>query len=184
MKLKNHFLNYKEKFMLFYKKNKKIFFISISCIICVIFLFISSLGSLNKNKKTSSSVSNSGGSVTAYADSIENKIVSIISKIDEVKNVNVFVMVESTPIYNFLTEKKEHTITNSSGSTTEITTTVVFEKNGSSNSPVIVQTIMPKITGVLIITNKINIATKLSIIKSISIVLNIDESCISLLQES
>ena len=66
-------------------------------------------------------------------------------------------------------EKKETTITNSEGTKTELTTTVVFEKNGSISTPVVITTLMPKVKGVLIITNKINASTKISIINSISV---------------
>ena len=63
------------------------------------------------------------------------------------------------------------------------TETVVFEKNGSSSNPIVVATIAPKISGVLIVVNKIQASTKLSIINSVSIVLNVPESCITILQE-
>ena len=166
-----------------YKKNKNLFFASVICFVMIVFLSVSSLSSLKTKKQDNISI-DSSVSITEYAEKIEKKISGIVSKIDKVKSVSAFVMVEATPKIDYLTEKKETTITNEDGSKTEITTTVVFEKNGSSNKPVVVATIMPKITGVLIITNKINSSTKLSIINSLSIVLNIEESCISILQES
>ena len=52
----------------------------------------------------------------------------------------------------------------------------------SSLNPEIVKLVNNK--RVLIVLNKISASTKLSIINSISVVLNIDASCISILQES
>lgn len=181
MKSKIKLSSVKQQIIDLYKNNKKMFFASIICVVIIIFLCISSIQTVRKKGTTLKQEQNIV-SVTEFAENVEKKITSIVSKIDSVKSVSAFVMVEATPKIEYLTEKKETTITNADGSKTEITTTVVFEKNGSSTKPVIITTIMPKITGVLIITNKINSSTKLSIINSISIVLNIDESCISILQ--
>lgn len=183
MKNKFSFSKLKQGLTSFYKKNKNLFFACLICCIGIVFLFVSSLSSLNK-KSNNKTKATSSISITEYADNIEKKLVNIISSLSSVKNASAFVMVESTPTISYLTEKNETTITDDNGAKTEITTTVVFEKNGSISTPVVVTTLMPKITGVLIITNKINASTKLSIINSISIVLNVDESCISLLQES
>lgn len=179
-----NFSNLKEKFSAFYKNNKKMFFAVVVCFFMIICLTVSSFSSLVKNKKDTKNTSNGTDiSITSYAEAVEEKLVNIISKLESITTIDVFVMVDASPTTTYLTEKKETTVTNSSGSTSEISTTVVFEKNGSISTPIVVTTIMPKITGVLIVTNKINSSTKLSIINSISVVLNIDESCISLLQE-
>ena len=92
-------------------------------------------------------------------------------------------MVDSTPKIEYLTEKSEEISGDSANKNSVVSESVVFEKNGSISTPVVVTTIMPKVTGVLIVTNQINNSTKLSIISSVSTVLNIDKSCISLLQE-
>jgi len=183
MKNNSKFSIIKDKICSFYKKDKKNFIIIIVCFVLIIGIFASSLFKGN-NKKNITEEKRENISVTQYAENVENKLIGIISKLDTVTNVDVFVMVEATPEVNYLTEKKETIVKNDSGTTSEITTTVVFEKNGSIHTPVVVTTIMPKITGVLIVTNKINVSTKLLIKNSISTVLNIDESCISLLQES
>lgn len=182
MKKFMRFSEIKDKICTFYSKNKKMFFACIICFGLIIVLFVSSLTGLAKNKK-SKQEKKQEVSVTSYATSVEEKLASIISKLDTISNVEVFVMVEATPTITYLTERKETTVTNSAGTTSEISTTVVFEKNGSISTPIVVTTIMPKVTGVLIVTNKIDYTTKLSIINSISIVLNVDESRISLLQE-
>lgn len=177
------FSKLKEKICVFYKKNKKIFFACVFCFALIIALCFSSISSLSKTTKKKSNSSKESMSVTEYATAVEEKLKNLISKLDCISSIDVFVMVEASPTVTYLTEKKESTVTNSAGTTSEITTTVVFEKNGSVSTPIVVTTIMPKVTGVLIVTNKINSSTKLSIVNSISMVLNIDESCISILQE-
>ncbi|MBQ8425199.1 MAG: hypothetical protein IJX17_04190 [Clostridia bacterium] len=182
MKKNNVFSRLKDNICTFFKKDKKSFIMLLICFTGIIVLFISSV--FNGKNKRAEVNKETVVSVTSYAEKIENKIISIISKMDSVTKVDAFVMIEATPEITFLTEKKETTITNEKGSTSEITTTVVFEKNGSVQTPVVITTIMPKITGVMIVTNKIDVSTKLLIKNSLSVVLNIDESCISLLQEN
>ena len=183
MKLKAYFLKIKDTICSFYKKNKKLF---ISCVICLIIMDALVISTFSDLKKTKSNTTKSDTtvSVSDFASEVETKLTNLILKLDNISSVSVFVMVDSTPTVTYLTESTEKTETKDGSSISETTTTVVFEKNGSISSPIVVTTIMPKVTGVLIVTNKINASTKLSIINSVSIVLNIDESCISLLQES
>ena len=60
---------------------------------------------------------------------------------------------------------------------------VVYEKNGSNSSAIVVSKTMPKIVGVWIVINEVSPSTKLAITNSICSVLNIDASSISILQE-
>ena len=101
-----------------------------------------------------------------------------------VSKVKVFVMIESSSMSEYLTEKEVVEIENSGGKTTTTKTVVVYQKDGSKSSPVQVSVMPPKISGVLIFLNKIDASTKLSITNAIACVLNIDASCISILQDS
>lgn len=183
MKKNKLFMSLKEKICVFYRKNKKIFFSCVACFIVLIGLIFSSFTDLSKKSKSKKTESSSI-SITNYASEIETKLKNMISNLKDVSSVSIFVMVESTPNIKYLTETNEKTEIKDGNSVSEITTTVVFEKNGSISTPVVVTTLMPKVTGVLIVVNKINASTKLAIINSISVVLNIEESCISILQES
>ena len=60
---------------------------------------------------------------------------------------------------------------------------VVYDKNGSSQSPILVSTDYPKVVGVLVVLNKVSPSIKLSIQNSISGVLNIDADSIFILQD-
>lgn len=177
--------NIKNKFCTFYKKDKKIFFAIIICFVIFIGLLFSIFSDIgSKSSKTKTSTSSKTSEVTNYASLVESKLEELILKLDSVKTVSVLVMVDSSPKVTYLTETTEKNEQKENNTISEISTTVVFEKNGSVSTPIVVTTINPKITGVLIVTNKISTSTKLSIINSVSIVLNIDETCISLLQES
>ena len=182
MKLNEFFLKIKDK-MLISTKNKKMTKIVISFLflLIVICLFLPSFSLTKKEEQKSD---DKVISISEYSSSIENKLSQMLNSLDEISKVSVMVMVESTPKIEYLTEFEESTQTNEKGELTTKSSTVVFSKDGSVSTPITITTIMPKVCGVLIITNKINPATKLNIIKSVSIVLNIDESSISILQES
>ncbi len=172
----------KEKFKSFNNgKNHKSLFLIIGLIVGVVLLVISFImpqkNKTIKNEKVEISVSD-------YSMSIESKLEQMLLEINEVTSASVMVMVESSPKIEYLTEKEEEIKTDDKGSSSVISTTVVFEKNGSVNTPIVVTTLMPKVTGVFIVLNKISSSTKISIINSISIVLNIESKCISILQES
>ena len=166
-----------------FKKNKKLFFLTIALIFIMLAIFVSTFfTSKNSSSKKNTSVSTG---VLDYTNSVENKLESMLLSLTGVSSASVFVMVEATPTITYLTETEEVTTTNASGSsTTTKTTTVVFEKDGSISTPITVTTILPKVTGVMVVLNKVSPSTKLNITNAIATVLNIDVSCISILQES
>lgn len=167
-----------------FKKNKKIFFLTIILIVVLLAVFGSTFFT-QKSESNSESKTNSSAGILDYTANVESKLKSILLSLENISSASVFVMVDSTPTVTYLTETEEVTTTNSSGATTTTkTTTVVFEKDGSISTPVTVTTILPKITGVLVVLNKIDASTKLNITNAIATVLNIDVSCISILQES
>ena len=156
-------------------------FLIILLIGVIVFYFVISTNSnLKNNNRTDEKVE---VTTSDYADSIEKKLESMLIKIDEINSVSIMVLVESTPKIEYLTESKIEQSSDEKGSSSTTSTTVVFQKDGSVSTPVVVTTIMPKISGVLIVVNQISASTKLSIINSICVVLNIEESCISILQE-
>lgn len=177
------FLNkIKDKFKNINVKGKKLIFIAVAAIFVMVAICISALSS-NKKTKTEGETSTQF-SVSSYASSIEKKLESMLINMEQISKVSAFVMVEASPEVEYLTETEESTTTNNSGSsTTTKSTKPVFEKNGSVSSAVVVSTKLPKILGVMILVNSITTATKINIISSVSVVLNIDESRISILQE-
>lgn len=181
MQKNNFFKNLKEKFSGLGKKGKRLFFVAMAAIVIMLIIFVSAL---IPKSKSSSQPSQASVSVTDYAKNLETKLEQMLLSTSAVTKASVFVVVDSTPKVEYLTDTEQTTSTNSSGnSTTTSSTTAVFEKNGSMSTPVVVQTIMPKVVGVLIVTNKISASTKYNIISAVSVVLNIDSERISILQE-
>ena len=182
MKKFNFIEKFKNNLKNLFLTNKKLFFTSVFAVValvCVaVFSFVSDKKTTEVKDKNISEIS-----ISDYSQKIENKIIDMLSKIDEVKSVSAFVMVDSTPLVKYLTEVEETQTPSDKGTHVSKTETVVFEKNGSSSTPIVVATSAPKISGVLIVVNKIQASTKLSIINSVSIVLNVPESCITILQE-
>lgn len=173
-----------EKIKGFYDKNKKLFIVMVVLILIGIALVFSTLSSLLKPKEKTAATKPQV-QITEYAAQIENKLESMLLQLDGITSASAFVMVDATPKIEYLIETQENTTTNESGVVTSSkSTTVVFEKNGSISTPVVVTTIMPKITGVLVIVNKIDPLLKNSIIRALTAVLNVNESCINILQES
>lgn len=177
MKIIKYYKKIKEKLQLLFNKNKKLFFATVICIILIVVVLFFPTG------KSESSIENKdfyvSENVSSYCELIENKIERMLKSIAAISSADVMVMAESSPKYVYLTQT-ETTVSGENSTTKE---EIIYEKNGSSQSPVLVSTIYPKITGVLITINKIDSSTKLSIQNAISGVLNIDSSCIFILQD-
>ena len=176
------FIKIKQFFVKFYNTNKRLFFVFVGLIVVVISGFCFNF--FNQNKKTTKiSNINQSDEISDYAGFVESKIEKVLKSLDAVKKVNVFVVVESSKVDKFLTEIETSKTTNGGTETETKKESIVFQKDGSTSSPVVVETVNPKITGVLICINKIDASTKVSILNSLSTVLNIDSSCISILQD-
>lgn len=174
-------LNLKNKMSSLFSNKKKSILICIIVAVIVIYLLF-----FNFNDSTQKIINENDLekiSISSYSDNVEDKLESMLLSVDEISSVSVMVMVESTPKIEYLTELENVTETNDKGSSSTSSTTVVFEKDGSVSTPVVITTFMPKVTGVFIVTNNISASTKISIINSISVVLNVDSSCISILQK-
>ena len=182
-KISLYFAKIKDFIVNAYKTNRKLFFVCVSLFFVVI-ASICVYFSQGKNLKNNDSKTSLNVLVDDYASMVEQKIESILLGLKSVSKVDVFVMVDSSEIANYLTEKEVVEVTGSAGTTTTTTTTVVYQKDGSKSTPILVSTTPPKIVGVLIFLNKIDASTKLSISNAVADVLNIDASCISILQDS
>ena len=172
----------KEKLSFFNKYNKKmriLFLTIILFLIIILYFFISK----NVIKTTSTQNQIITTSKNDYSSYVETKLQNIIQNMLTVKTVSVFVMTNGSAVDNYLFENEK--VNNNSQSNSNITekNEIVYQKNGSTNQPVKISTSYPEITGVLIYINKIDAITKNNIQKAISTVLNIDISCIYILQE-
>ncbi len=180
MKKVTIFTKTKEYFVNLYSKNKKMFFAVIAVVVLILVSVPSMFFVKDKQVKETESDKKTTISYDSYASGLETKIEALLNNLNSISNVEAFVMLESSPIKHYLMELEK---SQNSASGEVIKETIVFEKDGSSTKPVETYVEMPKIAGVLIVVNKIDASTKLAIINSLSVVLNVDSSCISILQE-
>lgn len=175
-------VGFKEKFKNLFSDKKKSFIFVFVAIVVVGVLLVSSYFETDSSKKQIENESDF--SILEYSNNIEKKLQAMILSVEEIESASVMVMVESTPKISYLTEGEETIETDEKGSSSTKSTTVVFEKNGSVYAPIVVTTLMPKVTGVLIVVNNISASTKHSLLNSVAVVLNIDVSSISILQKN
>lgn len=181
MKLKNLILFLKTKAGGLFKNKKAVFVLLIVILVFIVLVMPSGKSKTNLNKNESVNLSKE--SSFNYELELEEKIRKMLLAIAEVKNASVMVVCDETEKVEYLKNTSE-TISGSGESSSQTKTEeVVYEKNGSNNTPIIITTYKPKVVGVWIIVTEISPSTKLAIIKSIASVLNINESCISILQE-
>ena len=106
MKKFNFIEKFKNNLKNLFLTNKKLFFTSVFAVValvCVaVFSFVSDKKTTEVKDKNISEIS-----ISDYSQKIENKIIDMLSKIDEVKSVSAFVMVDSTPVVKYLTEVEE-----------------------------------------------------------------------------
>ncbi|MBQ8451438.1 MAG: hypothetical protein IJ538_01510 [Clostridia bacterium] len=179
---KNVFIKIFDKIKIFFSqflKNKKLVRLLIVCLALIIVGIFASVFLKKEDKKVEKSVFDG-----SYVENLELKIQTMLLKLDGVSDVSVLILTDSSKIQEFLFETDESTETKNDSTVSSKKNNVVIRKNGSLQEPVVVSTKNPKITGALIVLNKISPQLKISIINSISVVLNLDSSCISILQES
>ena len=183
MKIKDFFSIFKTKLGSLYAKNKKLFLFVLVFVSLIAFCLIS-FPKNNENKKESdNSMTEQNLGIMGFKDEVEQKIVQMLLSIDEIKTASAMVVCDESEKYVYLKNVTETSSGTGDNSSKTITEEVVYEKNGSNSSPIIVSKIMPKVVGVWIVINSVSPSTKLAIINSISSVLNISESSISILQE-
>lgn len=182
MKIKDVFSKFKNIFS-FGGKHKKIVILCV-VLLCLILFSIFAFPKTNSNSGDEIEAPNLSGVISReYEDEIESKIKQMLLSMTEISVANVMVFCDSSVKYDYLKNVTESVSGSGESSNKTTTKEVVYEKNGSNTSPIIVSKIMPKINGVWVVINQVSPSTKLAITNSISSVLNIDPSSISILQE-
>ena len=180
MKFKNFITKFKSRLVDLYGKNKKLFITLL--LVVVIAMVVFSFGSTTneKDEKKAETEQLNNGTSISYTEQLEIKIEQMLLSISEVSKAEVMVVCETTEIYDYLTNTDETKADNGSSTIRE---EVAYEKNGSNSKPIIKTTKLPKVVGVWVVINPVSASTKLAITNSLKTVLNLDESCINILQE-
>ena len=172
------FVKIKEKIKEVYEKNRKLFFVAIALILVGLFVLFFPFNNLSQTEiRGGDEVENYDNG--SYVCALENKLENMLLKISNISFAKVLIMVEESPRENFLVQKE----TSKTGDTVVEKEEIVYEKNGSAQVPVTMSVTYPNVTGVLLVLNKIDASTKLSIQNSLAGVLNVDVDCIFILQD-
>lgn len=178
MKINENIAKIKNNIIGLFGKNKKLFIAVLLAILGVIvILFLPT-----SQKQYSSNEVNENIDLTSqknYSERLENKISKMLTRLSCITFADVLVITDMSEKYVYLMQTE--TIKNGESETTK--EEVVYDKNGSSQQPIKVQTIYPKVTGVMITINRVDASTKISIQNAVAGVLNIDTACIFILQE-
>lgn len=142
-------------------------------IILSIVLIILAYYFISTAKTTTSSTSEPIDSTSEYVQYIENKLEATIRSIDQVTSVNVNVSLESGFEYVYATN--DETKTTSSGTLSSSDLVLV------SGQPVLLKEIYPKIQGVVIVVNNVDIKTRLSILEAVQTALEISNEKITII---
>ena len=159
------------------KNIKHIEYILLGIFVCVLVLTLLSSNIFKKTSTTTTTID--------YSQQIESKLEKVLSNIEGAGDVSVMVTVESSPQLVIATSKEEKTTSNNSTNSnsnniTVVETPVIVTKNGVS-SPLVLQEIQPKITGVIVVAQGANDAkVRLELLKAVQSVLNIEISCIEI----
>lgn len=146
--------------------------------IIVLLIFFSSW--FTTNETTAQSYQNSIVTSKSYAEITEDRLKKVLSSMNDVSSVEVFIYVSSTEEVVYLTDKE---VESSSGGSEVLKETTVFNKDGSSSSAIVVVTKYPKIEGVLIVAGGREYAKlKLKIIDAVSCILSIAPTNIEVLE--
>lgn len=136
-----------------------------------------------EEKPTTTTVST--GSETDIVTQWEKKLAAILSGIDGVGKAEVMITTKTTT--EKITANTMSTSNTSSGngsnSTTNVTTSPVIVTNNGVSEPYIIKEVMPEIMGVIVVAEGANNAiTKLSIMRAIQTVLDVDSSRVEIYQ--
>ena len=146
----------------------------------ILFIFSSSIFPINSNKKSQNQ--NTIVSSKSYVENTEERLKNILSNVDGLYNVQVFICVKSSEEFVYLKDTEQSESNSNSGSSISKETTI-FNKDGTSSNAIVVVTKYPKIEGVLIVANGFNdVKLKLKIIDAVSCVLSIAPTSIEVLE--
>ena len=202
----NNSINIEKKEVDDSKKNKKSFFKKLSeslnglkigkiknpKIIILIFILIVIVFVYLNFHSTPSSKANTKGQVfyytnsLDYANALENKITSVVSKMEGAGDVSVMLTLASSLelVYAESTNEKNNSSVSGSSTTssTNSTSETIIIKNNGDSSPLVIKEILPQIRGVVIVCEGAkDIKLKMKIVQAVKALLNIPSDNIQVL---
>jgi stage III sporulation protein AG len=130
---------------------------------------------------------------TSKVDNLETKLKNILSKIEGAGNVEVMISyltgIEEVPMFNIsegttITSEKDTNGGERQIEQKDYEKTIIFKEEGGSKVPVIQETIMPEVIGVVVVADGAkNITVKENIIKAVEATVNIASHRIQVFQK-
>ena len=162
------------------KKSQMVVVLILSLVMLIIFF-----NGLGDDKKTTdiTTSKNSETPGTDYVSSLENRMEKILQNLSTISSCEVFIMTEtSSRVVYAVDEKKEESMSSGEKKDTSSSTEIVFNKGGSTQTPIVSVEIYPEIVGVLVVAEcSGDEKTRLMIINAISVALNVSNSKIEVL---
>jgi len=175
----------------FWDKLKKVKHIEIYAIVVLVVIFLLFYFSPTSNKSSSTtSVTTQITSTTQYAESLEERLNSVLSKISGAGQVSCMITLdgEVERVLAYSNDQKNSSTENTSSSGTVNKTQtenssrepIIITVNGS-NEPLVIKEIMPAVKGVVVVaTGADNVKVKLDILKAVQALLNVESSQIEI----
>lgn len=165
------------------KFSSKVKFLIIALVIVVLFsVFFLNFSSENKVKKTQKNNVSGNSLYMSYIAETESRLINVLNAVKDLSNVKVFLNITQSPKITYLTEEK---ISNSSSSSALVTNTIVLAKDGTLTYPIVVLEELPKVKGILIVAKGAgNPRKKIEITNVVAAILDVDVSCVEVLEGS
>lgn len=125
-------------------------------------------------------------SMTEYANELETKLSTVLSKVKNAGTVNVMITFDGSPSYVYATDENQKTnkVTNGSSetSTSQTSSSPILVEIDGEKQPLVCQEILPQIKGVLIVSSGADdVSVRLDLLKATQTVLNVPTTSIEIL---
>ena len=170
----------------FFKKLKQIKHIGlIITIIFILILLIILFGNFSFSNSSSISVSSDESTYTnsvKYAQQMEDKLKILIAKIKGAGRVDVMLTLDSGTSVVLASNDETKTVSNGSSSTTTVSASPIILQQNGSNMPLIVEEVIPRIKGVVIVSSGAkDVNVRLNILNAVQTLTGLTNSQIQIL---
>ncbi len=170
----------------FLKKLKQVKHIGfIITMIFVLILLIILFGNFNFSSSSASKVSSSDSTYTnsvEYVQQMEDKLKNLIAKIKGTGNVEVMLTLDSGTSIVLASNDETKTTSNGNSSTTTVSANPIILKQNGNNLPVVVEEVIPKIKGVVIVSSGAkDVNVRLNILNAVQTLTGLTNSQIQIL---
>ncbi len=153
-------------------------YIAIALGIIIVLIYFSTFGSA---QKTTGNAEN--GIISSYVSELEYRLGNVLSDLKGAGNISVMITLESYGETIIAEKRESKTITNGDTSTTTVTSEPIMISSGGSYSPIVLSEGLPKIKGVIVISNGASDAfVRLRIVEAVQTLLSVSSQNIQVFE--